>query len=72
LFKGGSAAKSKLSRPFQALHRREAGLTDAPLDQPPLTVDQLELAQAQQIARVVDALGGAPAGQLVVFPEERR
>jgi hypothetical protein len=42
----------------QALHGWKAGLTDAPLDQPPLAFQQFEFAQSQQITRVVDALGG--------------
>src|SRR5215203_6854265 len=38
----------------QALHTREARLTNAPLNQPPLAVQQLKFAQAEQIAGVVD------------------
>ncbi len=57
---------------IEALHRREAGLLDAPFDQAALTVDQFQLREAQQIAHVIDALGGALAGDLVVFPEEGR
>src|SRR3954465_9088246 len=36
----------------QALHRREAGLADAPLDQAALAIDQLQFGQAQQVSRV--------------------
>src|SRR3954447_280158 len=32
----------------QALHRREAGLADAPLDEAALAIDQLQFGQAQQ------------------------
>src|SRR3954452_24428847 len=40
----------------QALHRREAGLADAPLDETTLAVDQFKLGQAQQIAKMIHAL----------------
>jgi hypothetical protein len=43
----------------QALHSREARLTNAPLNQPPLAIQQLKFAQAKQIAGVVDPLGRA-------------
>ncbi len=56
----------------QALHRREAGLADAPLDHPPLAIQQLELGEAQQVGGVVDALGRALPGQLVVLAQEGR
>src|SRR5437763_8533612 len=54
----------------QALHCREPCLLDAALDHPPFSVDQLELGQAQEIAGMVDALGGALLGELVVFAQE--
>ena len=54
----------------QALHCREPCFLDAALDHPPFPVDQLELGQAQQITRVVDALSGALLGELVVFAQE--
>ncbi len=38
----------------------EPGLPDPPLDHAALAVDQFQLGQAQQIAHMVDALGGAP------------
>src|SRR5256885_1453846 len=49
-----------------------SGLADAPLDQPPLALQQLELGQAQQVARVVDVLGRALPGQLVMLAQEGR
>src|SRR3954449_5581324 len=54
----------------QALHTREARLTNAPLNQPPLAVQQLKFAQAEQIAGVVDPLGRALPSQLVVLAQE--
>jgi hypothetical protein len=47
----------------EAFHRREPCLPDAALDHPPFPVDQFEFGQAQQIAGMVDALGGALLGQ---------
>src|SRR3981189_2698342 len=54
----------------QALYCREPCLLDAALDHPPFPVDQFEFGQAQQIAGMVDALGGALLGELVVFAQE--
>ena len=56
----------------EALHGREPRLLDAALDHAPLAVDQLQFGQAQQIAGMVDALGGALPGELVVLAQERR
>jgi len=56
----------------QILDRREPRLLDAALDHPLFPVDQLELGQAQQITRVVDASGSALLGKLVVFAQEAR
>ena len=56
----------------QALDRREAGLADAPLDHPPLAIQQLELGQAQQVGGVVDTLRRALPGELVVLAQEGR
>ena len=69
MFSEGIAGKSKLSRLFT---RREPCLPDAALDHPPFPVDQFEFGQAQQIAGMVDAFGGALLGKLVVFAQERR
>ena len=55
----------------QVLGRQEPGLADPPLDQAPLAVDQLQLEQPQQIARVVDAVAGAFAGHLVILAQHR-
>jgi hypothetical protein len=56
----------------QAFHGREPRLTNATLDQPPLAIEQLKLAQPQQITRVVDPLGRTLPGQLVVLAKEGR
>jgi hypothetical protein len=54
----------------QALHGREAGLADAPLHRASLALEQLQLGQAQEIAGVVDTLGGALPSLLVVLAQE--
>jgi hypothetical protein len=56
----------------QAFHCREPCLLDAASARPPFPVDQFELGQAQQIAGMIDPLGGALPGELVVFTQERR
>ena len=56
----------------ETLHRREAGGSNPPLDGPALTVDELELDQPEQVARVVHALAGAFARHLVIFPQHGR
>ena len=56
----------------EAFHRREPRLLDAALDHPPFPLDQFEFGQAQQITGMVDALGGALLGELVVFAQEGR
>jgi hypothetical protein len=56
----------------EAFHRRKPCLLDAALDHPAFPLDQLEFSQAQQIAGMVDALGGALLGELVVFAQEGR
>src|SRR3954454_380784 len=45
----------------QTLYGREACLTNAPLNQPPLAIQQLKFAQAKQIAGVVHSLGRTTA-----------
>src|SRR3954454_1052583 len=56
----------------QALHRREAGLANAPLNQAALAVDQLQFGQAQQVSRVINALAGTFAGDLLVLAQKGR
>ena len=56
----------------EAFDRREPCLLDPPLDHPPFPLDQLQFGQAQQIAGMVDALGGALPGELVVLAQEGR
>jgi hypothetical protein len=63
------AVKSKLSRLFTVAKPR---LLDAALDHPTFALDQLEFGQAQQVAWVIDALGGALLRELVVFAQEGR
>ena len=63
------ALKSKLSRLFDG---GEPGLSDPPLDHPAFAVDQFQLAQANKIAHVIGAFGGALPGQLVVLAQEGR
>jgi hypothetical protein len=43
----------------ETLNCREPGLLDPALDGPSFAVDHLKLGQAQQVARVIDPLGGA-------------
>ena len=56
----------------EALDRREPRRLDPALDHPALAVDELQLHQAGEEADVVQAFGGALAGQLLVFPQEGR
>ena len=51
----------------EALHRREPRRTDAPFDRAALAVDEFELDQPQQITRMIDAIAGAFACDLVVL-----
>src|SRR3954452_10470836 len=54
----------------QALHGRKTGLADAPLDRAPLALEQLQLGQAQEVAGMVDTLGGALPSLLVVLAQK--
>ena len=56
----------------EAFDRRELRRLDPALDHPPLAVDHLHLGQPHQVTRMVDALGGALPGDLVVLAQERR
>ena len=57
---------------IEAFDGRELGLPDPPLDHAALAVDQFQFAEADQVTHMVDALGGALAGLLVVFAQEGR
>jgi len=54
----------------QALGGRELRGLDTPLDHPPLTVDQFQLDQTRQELDMIQPLGDALAGEIVVFPQE--
>ena len=56
----------------EAFDRREPRGLDPALDHPPLAVDQLQLHQPGEEADMVQALGGALPGELLVFPQEGR
>jgi len=63
------AVKSKLSRlltagNFASLIRR--------FDSPSFPVDHLQLRQAQQVAGIIDRVGGALTGHLVVLTQKGR
>ncbi len=51
---------------------RELRFLDPPLDHPPLPLDQLQFGEAQQVTAMVDALGGALPGELVILTQEGR
>src|SRR6185436_20201594 len=56
----------------EALHGWELGRLDATVDHASLTFDDLGLDEPQQITRIVEALGCALAGDLVVLAQDRR
>jgi hypothetical protein len=56
----------------QALYGREARLADAPLDHPPLAIQELQLGETKQVAGVGHAFRRALPGQLVVLAQEGR
>ena len=62
------AVKTKVSR---LLVMGKARLADAALHQTTLAVDQLQLDQAQQVTRVVDAIAGGLTRHLVVLAQHR-
>src|SRR6202040_1167445 len=56
----------------QALYGREPRFLDPTLHHAPFAVDQLEFGEPQQKADMIEALGGALPGELVVLAQERR
>ena len=54
----------------QALGGRELRRLDAALHHPSLAVDQLQFDETREEPDVIQFLGGALAGELVVFPQE--
>src|ERR1700719_650391 len=56
----------------QTLPGWEPRLLDPSLHHAPFAVDQLQFGQAQQIAGMIEALGGALPSELVVLAQERR
>ncbi len=58
--------------PIKTFDSGELGLPDPPLDHTALAVDQFQLGQSDKITHVIDALGGATLGQLVVLAQEGR
>jgi hypothetical protein len=56
----------------EALHRRETGCADPPLDGPALAVDELQLDKPQQVARVVDPALRAFTRDLFVLAQNGR
>jgi hypothetical protein len=69
LFSDGNARKSKLSR---LLTDGEPCLLDPPFDHSTFPLDQLQFGQPQQIADMIDRIGRALPGQLVVLTQEAR
>ncbi len=65
----GIAVKSKR---VERLYRREARLADAALDHAPFAIDELQLDQAHQIARVIEPFGGAKGRDFVVLAQDGR
>jgi hypothetical protein len=67
LFSDGWAAKSKVSK---LLVCGNPGHADATLDHPAFTVDALQFAQAQQIARVIGPILRGLKRDLLIFARE--
>ena len=57
---------------LEALHRREPRGLDPAVDHPRLAVEQLQLDQPGEVADMIDVLGGAVAGELLVLAQHRR
>jgi hypothetical protein len=56
----------------EAFDGRELSFLDPPLDHPPFPLDQLHFGKTQQVTGVVDALGGALPGELVMLAQKGR
>jgi hypothetical protein len=56
----------------QTFDRRELRRLDPTLDHPPFAVDHLQFHQPAEELDMVQPLGGALPGQLLVFPQEGR
>jgi hypothetical protein len=54
----------------ETLHRRKMRGADAPLDNPPFAIDEFELGEAQQIARMIEGLARRLGGDFVIFAQE--
>ena len=54
----------------EAFECRELRGLDAPLDHPPLTIDQFQLDQAGEELDMIQPLGGALACLFLIFPQE--
>ena len=52
----------------QAFDGGELGHPDPPLDHAAFPINQLQFGQANKVTHMIDALGSALAGLLVVFP----
>jgi hypothetical protein len=57
---------------IETFDRGELGGLDPALDHPPFAVDQLQFHQSGKKLNVVQPLGGALLGHLVVFPQDGR
>jgi len=54
---------------LQAFDGREPGRLDAPIDHARLAIDQFQFDQPRQITDMINILGRAVPGQLLLFPE---
>jgi hypothetical protein len=67
-----SDGRARVVEAVEAFDGRELRLLDPSLDHPPLSLDQLQFGKAQQVTDMVDALGGALPGELVILAQEGR
>src|SRR3974390_2913217 len=56
---------------IEAFDGWELRFLNPPLDRPPFPFNQLQFDKPQQVADMVDALGGALTSELVIFAQER-